>query len=68
MELDQQVSKLANGLKSIGVKRGDVVAIYLPMIEEAILAILASAKIGAVQTVIFSGYSTESLHVRLTRL
>lgn len=64
-QLDQQVSKLANGLKSIGVQQGDVVAIYLPMIEEAIVAILASAKIGAVQTVIFSGYSTESLHVRL---
>ena len=64
-ELDNKVSKLANGLKSIGVKKGDVVAIYLPMIQEAILAILASAKIGAVQTVIFSGYSTESLHIRL---
>lgn len=64
-ELDNKVSKLANGLKSLGVKKGDVVAIYLPMIQEAILAILASAKIGAVQTVIFSGYSTESLHVRL---
>ena len=47
MELDQKVSKLANGLKSLGVKRGDVIAIYLPMIEEAIIAILASAKIGA---------------------
>ncbi|KFM16276.1 Acetyl-coenzyme A synthetase protein [Marine Group I thaumarchaeote SCGC AAA799-B03] len=64
-ELDDKVSKLANGLKSLGVKKGDVVAIYLPMIQEAILAILASAKIGAIQTVIFSGYSTESLHVRL---
>ncbi len=64
-ELDEKVSKLANGLKSLGVKKGDVVAIYLPMIEEAILAILASAKIGATQTVIFSGYSTESLHIRL---
>lgn len=64
-ELDNKVSKLANGLMSIGIKKGDVVAIYLPMIEEAILAILASAKIGAVQTVIFSGYSTESLHIRL---
>ena len=64
-ELDKNVSKLANGLKSIGIKKGDVVAIYLPMIQEAILAILASAKIGAVQTVIFSGYSTESLHIRL---
>lgn len=64
-ELDAKVSKLANGLKSLGVKKGDVVAIYLPMIEEAILAILAAAKIGAIQTVIFSGYSSESLHIRL---
>ncbi len=64
-ELDSKVSKLANGLKSLGVKKGDIVAIYLPMIEEAVLAILASSKIGAVQTVIFSGYSSESLHIRL---
>ena len=64
-ELNSKVSKLANGLKSIGVKKGDVIAIYLPMIEEAILAILAASKIGAVQTVIFSGYSSQSLHVRL---
>ena len=64
-ELDCNVSKLANGLKSLGVKKGDVVAIYLPMIEGAILSILAAAKIGAIQTVIFSGYSSESLHVRL---
>jgi acetyl-CoA synthetase len=64
-ELDFKVSKLANGLKSIGVKKGDVVAIYLPMIEEAILAILAASKIGAIQTVIFSGYSSEALHTRL---
>jgi len=64
-ELDSKVSKLANGLKSLGVKKGDVIAIYMPMIEEAILAILAASKIGAIQTVIFSGYSSESLHVRL---
>ncbi|MBS3922239.1 MAG: AMP-binding protein [Nitrosarchaeum sp.] len=64
-ELDQRVNKLANGLKQLGVKKGDVIAIYLPMIEESILAILASAKIGAVQTVIFSGYSSESLQIRL---
>lgn len=65
LELDRKVSKIANSLKSLGVKKGDVVAIYLPMIEESILAILASAKIGAVQTVIFSGYSSESLKIRL---
>ena len=64
-ELDSKVSKLANGLKTLGIKKGDVVAIYLPMIEEAILAILAASKIGAIQTVIFSGYSSESLHIRL---
>jgi len=64
-ELDSKVSKLANGLKSLGVKKGDVIAIYLPMIEDAIVAILAASKIGAVQTVIFSGYSSESLHIRL---
>ncbi len=64
-ELDAKVSKLANGLKELGVKKGDIVAIYLPMIEESILAILASAKIGAIQTVIFSGYSSESLQIRL---
>ncbi len=65
LQLDRQVSRMANGLKSLGIKRGDVVAIYLPMIKEAIVTILASAKIGAIQTVIFSGYGAESLHVRL---
>ncbi|HSG73570.1 MAG TPA: AMP-binding protein [Nitrosopumilaceae archaeon] len=64
-ELDIRVNKLANGLKSLGVQKGDVVAIYMPMISEAITAILACAKIGAVQTVIFSGYSSESLRTRL---
>jgi acetyl-CoA synthetase len=64
-ELDTKVSKLANGLKSLGITKGDVIAIYLPMIEEAIVAILAASKIGAIQTVIFSGYSEESLHIRL---
>ena len=65
LELDNKVCKLANSLKSFGIQKGDVVAIYLPMIEESIIAILASAKIGAVQTVIFSGYSSESLQIRL---
>lgn len=64
-ELDSKVSKLANGLKSLGIRKGDVIAIYLPMIEEAIVAILAASKIGAIQTIIFSGYSEESLHIRL---
>ena len=64
-ELNSKVSKLANGLKSLGIKKGDVIAIYLPMIEEAIVSILAAAKIGAIQTIIFSGYSSESLQIRL---
>ena len=49
----------------MGVKKGDVIAIYLPMIEEAIVSILAAAKIGAIQTIIFSGYSSEALKIRL---
>ena len=65
LELNSKVSKLANGLKSLGVKKGDVIAIYLPMIEEAIVSILAAAKIGAIQTIIFSGYSSEALKIRL---
>ena len=64
-ELDARVSRLAGGLASAGIGRGDVVAIYMPMIEEAITAILAAAKIGAVQTVIFSGYGPDALSVRL---
>jgi len=64
-ELNSKVSKFANGLKFLGVKKGDVIAIYLPMIEEAIISILAAAKIGAIQTIIFSGYSSDSLQIRL---
>jgi len=64
-ELDARVNRLANGLKSIGIGRGDVVGVFMPMIAEAIVAILACAKIGAIQTVIFSGYSSDSLRVRL---
>ncbi|HEX9844959.1 MAG TPA: acetate--CoA ligase [Candidatus Nitrosotenuis sp.] len=64
-QLETDVNKLANALKALNVKKGDVVAVYMPMIFEAIVAILACAKIGAVQTVIFSGYSTEALRIRL---
>ncbi len=64
-DLEININKLANGMKSLGVKKGDVVAIYMPMIKESIIAILACAKIGAIQTVIFSGYSSESLKIRL---
>lgn len=64
-ELEREVNKLANALKSLDVKKGDVVAIYMPMMCEAIIAILAAAKIGAIQTTVFSGYSAESLKIRL---
>lgn len=64
-ELHTAVCKLANVLKSHGIKKGDKVAIYLPMIAEAIIAMLACARIGAVHTVVFAGFSAESLKNRL---
>lgn len=64
-ELDRRAGRLANGLKSLGVGRGDVVGIFLPMIEEAILSILAAARIGAVSMPVFSGYGGGALGVRL---
>ena len=64
-ELDEQVSRLAYALRTAGVKRGDVIAIYLPMIPEAFYAIFACSKIGAVHTTIFSGFSSQALHSRL---
>lgn len=64
-ELDEQVSRLAGALERSGIKKGDVVAIYLPMIPEAFYAIFACSKIGAVHTTIFSGFSAKALHSRL---
>lgn len=64
-ELDEQVSRLAGALVAAGIKKGDVVAIYLPMIPEAFYAIFACSKIGAVHTTIFSGFSAQALHSRL---
>lgn len=64
-QLEIEVTKLANGLQNVGVKKGDVIAIYLPMIKEAFVAVLAAAKIGAIQTIIFSGFSADSLNIRL---
>ena len=64
-ELDEQVSRLAGALATAGIKRGDVIAIYLPMIPEAFYAIFACSKIGAVHTTIFSGFSAHALHSRL---
>jgi acetyl-CoA synthetase len=64
-ELLQEVSKLANVLKAQGVKKGDNVAIYMPMIPEAIISLLACARIGAPHSVIFAGFSAESLRDRV---
>ncbi len=64
-ELDEQVGRLAGALVAAGIKKGDVVAIYLPMIPEAFYAIFACSKIGAVHTTIFSGFSAQALHSRL---
>jgi acetyl-CoA synthetase len=64
-ELAREVSRCANALKSLGIRRGDRVAIYLPMIPEAAVAMLACARIGAVHSVVFGGFSAESLRDRI---
>ncbi|MEO9362481.1 MAG: AMP-binding protein, partial [Nitrososphaera sp.] len=64
-ELDVEVGRLASALLDAGVKKGDVVGIYLPMIAEAFFAIFACSKIGAVHTTVFSGFSAPALRSRL---
>jgi acetyl-CoA synthetase len=64
-DLHREVSKFANVLKSLGVAKGDRVAIYLPMIPEAAIAMLACARIGAPHSVVFGGFSAESLRDRI---
>ena len=64
-DLFRQVSAFANVLKSLGVKRGDRVALYLPLIPELAIAMLACARIGAVHSVVFGGFSAESLRDRI---
>ncbi|RUS27648.1 acyl-activating enzyme, partial [Jimgerdemannia flammicorona] len=64
-ELLREVCKLANVLKSLGVRKGDNVAIYMPMIPEAVVSFLACARIGAVHSVVFAGFSSESLRDRI---
>ena len=65
-ELHEQVCRLANGLKSIGVQKGDRVTIYMPMIPEAAYAMLACARIGAVHSVVFGGFSPDALAGRIS--
>jgi acetyl-CoA synthetase len=64
-ELHYEVCKLANGLKKLGVKKGDVVAIYMPMVPQAAYAMLACARIGAVHSVIFGGFSPNAIADRI---
>jgi acetyl-CoA synthetase len=64
-ELHEQVCRLANVLKTHGVRKGDRVTIYLPMIPEAAYAMLACARIGAIHSVVFGGFSPESLAGRI---
>ena len=58
-QLHVEVCKFANVLEGLGVKKGDRIAIYMPMVCEAVVAMLATARIGAIHTVIFGGFSAE---------
>jgi acetyl-CoA synthetase len=63
--LASEVARAANALKSLGVKEGDRVAIYMPLVPEAVIAMLACARIGAIHSVIFGGFSAEALVDRI---
>ena len=64
-ELHGEVCRLASALRNLGVRRGDRVTIYLPMIPEAVVSMLACARIGAIHSVVFAGFSAESLASRI---
>ncbi len=64
-ELSNEVCKLANGLKEIGVKKGDRVTIYMPMVPEGVYAMLACTRIGAIHSVVFGGFSPDSIVNRI---
>ncbi|QSZ66626.1 acetate--CoA ligase [Methanofollis aquaemaris] len=64
-QLLRQVCRLANGLKRIGVKKGDRVCIYMPVIPEQVIAMLACARIGAVHSVVFGGFGVNALNQRI---
>jgi acetyl-CoA synthetase len=64
-DLHREVQKFANGLKSLGVRKGDRVCIYMPMTPEVVIAMLACARIGAPHSVVFGGFSAESLADRI---
>jgi acetyl-CoA synthetase len=64
-DLQREVNKTANALLELGVAKGDRVAIYLPMIPEAVVSMLACARIGATHSVVFGGFSAEALRTRI---
>nr|WP_086938096.1 acetate--CoA ligase [Thaumasiovibrio occultus] len=64
-QLHEQVCQFANALKSQGVRKGDVVCLYMPMVAEAAIAMLACTRIGAVHTIVFGGFSPEALAGRI---
>jgi acetyl-CoA synthetase len=64
-QLHEKVCRLANAMRTLGVRKGDVVTIYLPMVPEAAVAMLACARIGAVHSVVFGGFSPDSLANRI---
>jgi len=64
-ELHQQVCRIANAMKNQGVKKGDTVAIYMPMIPELAMVMLACTRIGAIHSVVFAGFSAEALRDRI---
>jgi acetyl-CoA synthetase len=64
-ELHRDVQRLANALMKLGIERGDVIGIYLPMIPEVVVAMLACARIGAPHNVVFGGFSAESVRERM---
>ncbi len=65
LELHEQICKFANVLKNHGVKKGDRICIYMPMIPEAVIAMLACARIGATHSVVFAGFSADALKTRI---
>uniref|UniRef100_A0A1B0FND6 Acyl-CoA synthetase short-chain family member 3, mitochondrial n=1 Tax=Glossina morsitans morsitans TaxID=37546 RepID=A0A1B0FND6_GLOMM len=64
-ELYDKINKLAGGISSLGVKRGDKVVIYMPLIPEAIIAMLATARLGAIHSVVFGGFAASELCTRI---
>ncbi|HOD76542.1 MAG TPA: acetyl-coenzyme A synthetase N-terminal domain-containing protein, partial [Syntrophorhabdaceae bacterium] len=64
-DLYREVNKFANVLKGLGLKKGDVASIYLPMIPELVISMLACARIGVVHAIVFGGFSAEALRDRI---